>query len=198
VPGSDSTIHRARGPAELTRLERAPARLTPARAPQRDVRWRRPRAEPAPFGAGGSTGRSRPAPRVLVVDDELAMRALCRVNLTVSGMSVIEARDGEEALELVAAERPDLILLDVMMPGLDGWQVAERLAADAETREIPIVFLTARAEAADRMRGRELGAVGYVTKPFDPVGIPDLVERTLERLANGEREQLRAEIVDFR
>jgi CheY-like chemotaxis protein len=166
------------------------------RRPAGEVRWRRHRPEPAPLTGGG--GRPAPARRVLVVDDELAMRALCRVNLTVSGMAVVEARDGREALALVAAERPDLILLDVMMPGLDGWEVAERLAADPDTREIPIVFLTARADTADRVRGRDLGAVGYVTKPFDPVGIADLVERTLERLANGEREQLRAEIVDSR
>jgi CheY-like chemotaxis protein len=198
LPGSDSTIQPGRGIAELTRHERAPARLTPERRPGRDERWRRQQPEPAPFGGSGAAGRPAPTRRVLVVDDELAMRALCRVNLTVSGMAVVEARDGVEALALVAAERPDLILLDVMMPGLDGWQVAERLAADPDTREIPIVFLTARADTADRVRGRDLGAVGYVTKPFDPVGIADLVERTLERLANGEREQLRAEIVDPR
>ena len=81
-----------------------------------------------------------------------------------------------------------------MMPGPDGWEVAERLAAAARTREIPIVFLTARAEPADRARGKELGAVGYLTKPFDPVGLAELIERTLERIAAGEREQLTAEI----
>jgi CheY-like chemotaxis protein len=184
--------------AEPTRREHAPARLTPARRPSRDTRWRRHGPEPWPSGGGAGCGRPAPSRRILVVDDEPAMRALCRVNLTVSGMAVVEARDGEEALALVQAERPDLILLDVMMPGLDGWEVAERLAAEPETREIPVVFLTARAEPADRVRGRDLGAVGYVTKPFDPVGIADLVERTLERLANGEREQLRAEILHAR
>ena len=124
------------------------------------------------------------------------MRALCRVNLTVSGIEVLEARDGHEALAIATTEQPDLVLLDVMMPGPSGWEVAAALAADPRTRDLPIVFLTARVEQVDRARGRELGAVGYVTKPFDPLGIADLVERTLARIARGEREQLRAEITD--
>jgi CheY-like chemotaxis protein len=124
------------------------------------------------------------------------MRALCRVNLVAAGMEVLEADDGTSALQLVTAEKPDLVVLDVMMPGLNGWEVAEALAEDPATRDIPIVFLSARAEPSDRARGRELGAVGYVTKPFDPVGIADLLERILERLEQGEREQLRMEITE--
>jgi CheY-like chemotaxis protein len=91
-------------------------------------------------------------------------------------------------------ERPDLILLDVMMPGLDGWEVARRLGAHPATRDIPIVFLTARAEQEDRHLGEEAGAVGYVVKPFDPVSIGTVVELTLARVQRGEIEALRREI----
>jgi CheY-like chemotaxis protein len=131
---------------------------------------------------------------VLVVDDERSIRMLCRVNLGASGMDVLEASDGSEGLELARRERPDLVLLDVMMPGLDGWRVAQELAEDPKTREIPIVFLTARADPADRRRGELLGGVGYVVKPFDPVGIGRLVDNVLARIERGEREELRREI----
>ncbi len=132
--------------------------------------------------------------RVLVVDDERAIRLLCRVNLAASGMDVLEAADGRKALELARKERPDLVLLDVMMPDVDGWTVARELAADAQTRKIPIVFLTARAETADKRMGQQLGGVGYLVKPFDPVTIGDFVDDVLGRIARGEREQLTREI----
>lgn len=132
-------------------------------------------------------GRAR---RVLVIDDEHAIRLVCRVNLVAAGIEVLEAADGRAGIELALNERPDLVLLDVMMPDIDGWTVARELRADETTREIPIVFLTARADAADRRLGEELGGVGYVVKPFDPVAIGDLVEDVLVRIENGEREQL--------
>jgi DNA-binding response OmpR family regulator len=128
---------------------------------------------------------------VLVVDDEHSIRLLCRVNLSASGIQVLEADDGRAGLELARRERPDLILLDVMMPGLDGWSVARELAADKRTKDIPVVFVTARADPADRRLGEQLGGVGYVVKPFDPVGIGKLVEDVLTRIERGEREQLR-------
>jgi len=131
------------------------------------------------------------ARRVLVVDDERSIRLLCRVNLVASGMEVLEASNGREGLELARRERPDLVLLDVMMPELDGWTVARELAADEQTREIPIVFLTARADPADRRLGEQLGGVGYVVKPFDPVTIGEFVEEVLVRVERGERDQLR-------
>jgi DNA-binding response OmpR family regulator len=145
-------------------------------------------------GKGSATPGSNSARRVLVVDDERAIRLLCRVNLAASGMDVLEAEDGRSGLELARKERPDLVLLDVMMPGVDGWTVARELAADEETRDIPVVFLTARADAADKRMGEQLGGVGYVVKPFDPVSIGDFVERVLSRIERGEREQLRREI----
>jgi CheY-like chemotaxis protein len=127
---------------------------------------------------------------VLVVDDERSIRLLCRVNLAASGMDVLEATNGREGLELARKERPDLVLLDVMMPDVDGWTVARELAADEQTRDIPIVFLTARADPADRRLGQQLGGVGYVVKPFDPVTIGDLVEDVLVRIERGERDRL--------
>jgi CheY-like chemotaxis protein len=132
--------------------------------------------------------------KVLVIDDEAPIRLLCRVNLEAEGMEVLEAADGPSGLDKARAERPDVILLDVMMPGLDGWRVAEQLLDDPATTGIPIVFLTARAEAADKRMGQQLGGVGYVVKPFDPVTIGEFVERVIERVERGEREQLTRDI----
>ena len=101
---------------------------------------------------------------MLIVDDEQAIRLICRVNLRSAGFDTLEASDGEAALALARAERPDLILLDVMLPAVDGWRVAEELGASEDTREIPIVFLSARSEPADDIAAR-VGAVGYITKP---------------------------------
>ncbi len=131
--------------------------------------------------------------RVLVIDDESPIRLLCRINLEAEGMEVLEAADGLSGLDVARLERPDVILLDVMMPGLDGWRVAEELLDDDRTEEIPIVFLTARAELRDRARGIDLGGVDYVTKPFDPVELAPLVRDLLMRVERGERDELRRE-----
>lgn len=131
--------------------------------------------------------------RVLVIDDEAPIRLLCRVNLEAEGMDVLEASDGTKGLEQARAEAPDVVLLDVMMPGLDGWRVAEELLDDPRTESIPIVFLTARAELRDRARGIDLGGVDYVTKPFNPVELAPLVRDLLERVSRGERDVLRRE-----
>ena len=131
--------------------------------------------------------------RVLVIDDEAPIRLLCRVNLEAEGMDVLEAGDGPSGLDTARVEHPDLILLDVMMPGLDGWGVAEALLEDDETEEIPIIFLTARAEFRDRARGLDIGGVDYITKPFNPVELAPLVRDLLDRLERGERDELRRE-----
>ena len=131
--------------------------------------------------------------RVLVIDDEAPIRLLCRVNLEAEGMTVLEAGDGPSGLDTARDEHPDLILLDVMMPGLDGWGVAEALLEDDETEEIPIIFLTARAEFRDRARGLDIGGVDYITKPFNPVELAPLVRALLDRLERGERDELRRE-----
>jgi DNA-binding response OmpR family regulator len=130
---------------------------------------------------------------VLVIDDEAPIRLLCRVNLEAEGMKVFEASDGDAGLELAREETPDVILLDVMMPGRNGWEVAEELLADERTTGIPIVFLTARAEVKDRARGIDLGGVDYVTKPFNPVELAPLVEDLVRRVEGGERDELRRE-----
>jgi len=138
-------------------------------------------------------GSELPKPKVLVIDDEAPIRLLCRVNLEAEKMIVLEAEEGPSGLELARTERPDVILLDVMMPAMDGWEVLQRLLDDEATREIPIVFLTARAELRDRARGLDLGGVDYVTKPFNPLELAPLVRSVLERVSRGEREALRRE-----
>jgi DNA-binding response OmpR family regulator len=133
------------------------------------------------------------ATTVLVIDDEAPIRLLCRVNLEAEGMHVLEAADGLSGLEKARTETPDVVLLDVMMPGLDGWRVAEELLEDKRTSRIPIIFLTARAELRDRARGIDLGGVDYVTKPFNPVELAPLVRALLGRVERGERDELRGE-----
>ena len=150
---------------------------------------------PEPGGGGGGSAQS--APLVLLVDDEQAIRTICRVNFEGEGFSVLEANDGAEALAEIRRQRPSLVLLDVMMPGLDGWSVAERLAADERLRGVPVVFLSARAALEDRLRAQELGAVGYVVKPFDPIDLAGVVRNVLERVARGEREQLNRELSEY-
>jgi DNA-binding response OmpR family regulator len=131
--------------------------------------------------------------RVLHIDDEAAVRLLARVNLEAKGVEVIEAANGRTGVQLAKREQPDLILLGVMMPVLDGWQAAEELRKDPETREIPIVFLTAQDRLKDRARGFDLGAVEYILKPFNPTELARTVRELLERLERGERDELRHE-----
>ena len=111
---------------------------------------------------------SMSAKRVLIVDDESSLRTLVRANLEVDGLEVSEAVDGIEAMNMLQESKPDLILLDIMMPGKDGIEVLEELAADKNLREIPVILLTAKGELEDLERGAALGARGHITKPFDP------------------------------
>ena len=120
----------------------------------------------------------RPA-RVLVVDDTANVRALIQVNLELEGIVVHLATDGQEALDRVLEVDPDLITMDVMMPRLDGLAAASRLKAAAATAAIPIVMVTARAQAADRQAGQDAGVDAYVTKPFDPDELVATVLRLL-------------------
>jgi CheY-like chemotaxis protein len=138
-------------------------------------------------------GRSTSEGRILVVDDESAIRLICRVNLNSAGFKTLEAGDGETGVSLAHSEQPDLILLDIMLPGMDGLKVAERLSAAPETREIPIIFLTARSTAPDELRGHEAGGVAYIAKPFDPTFLTETVAAVLRRTRRGERDELRRE-----
>jgi len=110
---------------------------------------------------------NKKAALVLVVDDEERNRRLLAAMLEAEGYTVAEAADGERALELARSNLPDLVLLDIMMPGMDGYEVAQRLKADAATRSIPIVMVTALDDRDSRLRGLEAGAEEFVTKPVD-------------------------------
>jgi DNA-binding response OmpR family regulator len=112
--------------------------------------------------------------RILVVDDDQVIQQLLKVNLELEGYAVEVASDGEEALVLFDRFRPDLVLLDIMMPKLDGWEVARRLAGTTGG-PVLLVLLSARAEEADVQKGNDLGVAAYVTKPFDPIQLLHLV-----------------------
>lgn len=108
--------------------------------------------------------------KVLIVDDEEDVRYVASLSLgSVGGMTVLEARDGQEGLSIARSEQPDVILLDVMMPGADGPETLRRLRADRKTAHIPVVFLTAKGMAAQLTELDSLGAAGIILKPFDPL-----------------------------
>ncbi|MHB8512394.1 MAG: response regulator transcription factor [Actinomycetota bacterium] len=119
------------------------------------------------------------AKKILAVDDNRVIQQLLVVNLELEGYEVVTASDGEEAISQIHSEKPDLVLLDVMMPKLDGWEVARRVKADPKIARTPIIFLSARAQDLDVRRGLELGVHAYMTKPFDPVDLMDVVQRVL-------------------
>ncbi len=113
--------------------------------------------------------------RVLAVDDDPVIQRLLEVNLEMEGYEVQLASDGLQAVEAARSFRPHVILLDVMMPNMDGWEACATIKQDPELADIPVVFLSARAQDADIERGTELGAAAYITKPFDPIDLLDLV-----------------------
>jgi DNA-binding response OmpR family regulator len=117
---------------------------------------------------------------VLVVDDERAIRRLLRMYLTDAGFTVAEAGTGEEAIEQVRRGGIDIVLLDLMLPGMDGYEVCRRLR---ETTSTPVIMLTARGEEANRITGLELGADDYVTKPFSPVEVVARVKAVMRRVS---------------
>src|SRR3954453_21718856 len=119
--------------------------------------------------------------RILVVDDEAAIRLLCRVNLQADGFDVQEASDGVAAMRLAREWHPDVILRDGMMPGEDGFAVAERIRDDPQLSGTRVLFLTARADIGDNERARGPGAGGTVTKPFNPSSLGDEVRAALTR-----------------
>lgn len=116
-------------------------------------------------------------PRILVADDDPVILRLLEVNLGLEGFEVETAIRGEDAVDRARELQPDVIILDVMMPGMTGYDVAGRLKEDPSTAAIPIVFLSARTQEEDRARGRALGVAAYVTKPFDPGELMDVVRR---------------------
>jgi DNA-binding response OmpR family regulator len=116
--------------------------------------------------------------RVLVVDDDRVIQQLLEVNLELEGYDVVAtAADGKEALEKIKELKPDLVILDIMMPKMDGLEVCRRLRADDELASIPVILLSARAQDMDIREGLEIGASAYLTKPFDPVELLEVVGR---------------------
>jgi DNA-binding response OmpR family regulator len=123
-------------------------------------------------------------PRILIVDDDPVITRLLEINFRLEGFQVDWALGGEEALRRVDEVAPDLIILDVMMPGLDGFEVRRRLNELPAGQDIPCIFLSARAQDEDRTRGYALGVDEYVTKPFDPAHLVEMVRRTLANTAS--------------
>ena len=118
--------------------------------------------------------------KILLVDDEDDIREVAQMSLEMTaGWEVVTAPSGADALRTAAAEQPDAILLDVMMPGMDGPATARALRAEPDTAEIPIILLTAKVQAADRRRFDDLGVAGILAKPFDPIALADQVREVL-------------------
>ncbi len=124
-------------------------------------------------------------PTILVVDDNRLVRELIRDTFVEAGFSVITAADGREAIQRVSEERPDLVVTDVAMPGMDGWQLCEHLKSDPHTRDVPLVFLSTEREVHQRLRGLRLGAYDYLCKPFSTEELLVRVRTILERVRSG-------------
>lgn len=122
------------------------------------------------------------AKKILVVDDEEHVVAAIVTNLQLEGYEVIPAYNGTEALELVREEKPDLVVLDVMMPEMNGWEVLQSLKTDPATEDLPVIMLTALSQDRDIERGWELEANAYLTKPFDPAKLIRIVREQFELL----------------
>ena len=123
--------------------------------------------------------------KVLVVDDELHITTLLKLTLEMNGYEVVIANDGVEALERVESDHPDLILLDIKMPRLNGWQVCEKLKSDELTRSIPIIMVTAFAQNEARQRSLELGADDFVSKPFESTLLLESIQKVLNKSSDG-------------
>ena len=120
--------------------------------------------------------------KILIVDDELFVRELIKIKLKLYGLVIIEGSNGLEAVDLAQKEKPDLILLDLMMPKMDGFEACQKLKADPKTAQIPVLILTARGEQVFREKGEAVGAIGIITKPFSP---QKLAETVMEILNTG-------------
>lgn len=170
-------------PPRTTDRRRLPAIRAEARPPGSSTA-----ARTAVRASGVPAGASR-TPRILVVDDEASIRMLCTINLGLEGYDVEQAEDGGRALELLGRSHFDLVLLDVMLPDIGGFEVARRMVAGRTSA--PIVFLSARADPADLRAGYEAGGVDYITKPFDPTTLATRVREVLDRIERGESERYR-------
>ncbi len=124
--------------------------------------------------------------KILAVDDERHIVRLVQVNLERQGYQVVTAFDGKEALEKIEAEMPDLVVLDVMMPYMDGFEVLQTIRKNPNTRDLPVIMLTAKAQDADVFRGWQQGVDCYLTKPFNPMELITFVRRIFKSLSEAE------------
>ncbi|MSO21149.1 MAG: response regulator [Acidobacteria bacterium] len=119
--------------------------------------------------------------KALLVEDEQDIRKVAQISLQFrSGWTVIVANDGIDGLAMAAAEKPDLILLDCMMPRLDGYETCQKLKLDPNLRDIPVIFLTAKSQESEIRKGLQPGAIGYLVKPFNPMSLADEIKKLLE------------------
>jgi DNA-binding response OmpR family regulator len=132
--------------------------------------------------------------RVLIVDDDPMVTRLVRINLELENFEVVEAWDGKTAIGIIKDKPPDLLLLDIMMPQMDGWEILKRIREDAAMKDLPIVVLTAKVQDEDIARGWRMGADGYIVKPFNPVSLAEALRQVLATTP-GEREERRRQEV---
>lgn len=121
-----------------------------------------------------------PKKRILLVDDEKDLVYAVTMQLEAAGYEVVAAYDGKEALDKAKKEKPDLIILDLMLPKMDGYKVCRMLKFDQKYRKIPVIMFTARAQEADKKMGEEVGADAYITKPFDPQALLEKIKKFLK------------------
>jgi DNA-binding response OmpR family regulator len=133
--------------------------------------------------------------RVLVVDDDPMVTRLVRINLELEDFQVEEAWDGNTAIRMMRENPPEILVLDIMMPRMDGWEILRRVREDPGLKDMPVVLLTAKVQDEDMARGWRMGADGYITKPFNPVGLADILREVLGRTPE-ERLRLREEELD--
>ena len=140
-----------------------------------------------------SKGQSK---KILVIDDEPGVVEIVRVNLEWEGYDICAAFDGQEGWDKVRSERPDLVILDIMMPQMSGLELLERIKADPHICDVPVIMLTVRAGDMDVIQALEKGAVEYLTKPFEPLNLVRVVKKTLEEPDRQGREAHRQRLLD--
>ena len=138
------------------------------------------------------------ARKVLVIDDEPGIVDIVETNLLGDGFEVVSAKDGKEGLEKVRTENPELVILDVMMPEMDGWEVLRHMENDPNTAGIPVIMLTAKASDEDYIHGLEEGAIEYITKPFYPQELVNRIKITLMILNPRMRDERRRNLITKR
>lgn len=131
--------------------------------------------------------------RVLVVDDDPMVTRLVRINLELEDFEVEEAWDGKSAMKILREQHPELLVLDIMMPQMDGWEILREVREDPELKDLPVILLTAKVQDQDMAMGWKLGADGYITKPFNPVNLADSLREVISATPEQREEKRRME-----